>query len=62
MNGKVIGIKTVICKKCGREFIPAPMHIFKDRHKYYCKWTCYNHRNDKTEEVKEDEEIIGNIQ
>lgn len=62
MNEKVIGIRTATCRKCGKEFIPAPMHIFKDNGKYYCKWTCYNHRNDKPKEVTENEEIIENLQ
>lgn len=34
------------CAKCGKRFIPAPEHIFKAGSKYYCKWTCYLHRND----------------
>ena len=38
----------VKCEKCGKVFFPTPQHIFKDGKKYYCKWTCYNHRNDKT--------------
>ena len=38
------------CKKCGRTFIAAPQHVYKVGSKYYCSWTCYNHRNDK--EVK----------
>ena len=38
------------CPKCGRTFIAAPQHVFKVGGKYYCSWTCYNHRNDK--EVK----------
>lgn len=41
--------KTRICERCGREFVVAPSHIFKEGGKYYCKWTCYTHRNDKTE-------------
>lgn len=44
--------RTAKCKKCGKEFIPAPFHIYKDGGKYYyCSWTCFNHRKDK---VKED--------
>ena len=35
------------CKKCGRNFIPAPLHRYKEGSKYYCSWTCYLHRNDK---------------
>ncbi len=34
------------CKKCGKTFIPAYYHIFKDGKRFYCSWTCYNHRND----------------
>jgi hypothetical protein len=43
-------IRTVKCAKCGREFIPAPQHVFRAEWKWYCKWTCYNHRNDTKEE------------
>ena len=35
------------CKKCGKCFLPAPMHIYKVRQNYYCSWTCYLHRDDK---------------
>ena len=41
------------CKKCGKTFIPAPLHRYKDRGKYYCSWTCYLHRKDT--EVKTDD-------
>ncbi len=47
MNDKIIGIKEVVCKKCGQVFIPAPMHVFKEGKDYYCKWTCFNHRHDE---------------
>lgn len=45
-------IRTAICKKCGKEFIPAPLHIYKAGSKYYCSWTCYNHREDEPKEHK----------
>ena len=61
MSEKVFGIRTVICEKCGQEFIPAPFHRFKEGSKYYCKWTCFNHRNDEKKEVKENEKVIRNI-
>lgn len=48
IDGQII--RTAICAKCGREFIPAPQHVFKKNGRYYCKWTCYNHRNDKPKE------------
>ena len=48
--------RTVACERCGQMFIPAPQHIFKVGSKYYCKWTCYNHRNDK---IKEDESYVS---
>lgn len=35
------------CPKCGKIFIPAPMHIYHEYSKYYCSWTCYLHRKDK---------------
>jgi hypothetical protein len=34
------------CAKCGKTFIAAPYHIYKKGVKWYCSWTCYNHRND----------------
>lgn len=49
-------IRTTKCEKCGKVFVPAPFHVYKDGSKYYCKWTCFNHRKDKApEEVKENE-------
>lgn len=47
---KDIIIKEKVCATCGKTFIPAPQHIFVKNHKWYCKWTCYNHRNDKKPE------------
>lgn len=37
----------VKCPKCGKNFIPAPYHAYKEGEKLFCSWTCYNHRNDK---------------
>ena len=45
-------IKEKKCKKCGKNFVVAIEHRYKDGSKYYCSWTCYNHRNDKEEEQK----------
>lgn len=46
--------RLMTCRKCGKEFFPAPMHRFRKDEKWYCSWTCYNHRNDK-QEMREDE-------
>ena len=39
------------CSKCGKIFVPAPEHVYKDMYRnkkrIYCSWHCYNHRNDK---------------
>lgn len=43
------------CRKCGKKFIPAPLHRYKDKSKYYCSWTCYLHRNDKEVKMKNDQ-------
>lgn len=37
----------VICAKCGKKFIPAPQHAYRDEKGFYCSWTCFNHRKDK---------------
>ena len=42
------------CKKCGKIFIPAPMHVYHVGSKYYCSWPCYLHRDDT--EVKKDDQ------
>lgn len=60
-KGSIGYIRTVKCAKCGREFVPAPMHRFvierkhgeTTRKRWYCKWTCYNHRDDQ--EVRDNE-------
>ena len=39
-------MEEVICKKCGKIFVPAPQHMYRDGKGLYCSWTCYNHRND----------------
>ena len=43
------------CRKCGKIFIPAPMHIYVDNSKFYCSWTCYLHRKDTEVKKKNDE-------
>ena len=35
------------CGKCGKTFIMAVEHIYREGTKVYCSWTCYNHRHDK---------------
>ena len=49
------------CRKCGKKFIPAPMHAYREGSKYYCSWHCYNHRNDE-EAVKYDQRTTETIQ
>lgn len=34
------------CPKCGKMFIPAPQHAHVDNKGFYCKPTCWLHRND----------------
>ena len=43
------------CAYCGKIFIPTFHYRFVDKKKrFYCKWTCYNHRAEKyPEESKE---------
>lgn len=35
------------CAKCGKKFVPAVNHIYRKGKKWYCSWTCYNHRHDE---------------
>ncbi len=47
----------VCCRKCGKIFVPAPQHIYRDRYGYYCSWTCYNHRKEVAQKKKLTREI-----
>lgn len=47
--------ETKKCAKCGKKFYPAPQHVFKENSKWYCTWTCYNHRKDKKKKEKKNE-------
>lgn len=41
------------CERCGKEFIPAPQHVYKgfaehyDTEEVYCSWSCFNQRDDE---------------
>ena len=47
------GIFECHCASCDKVFIPAAMHIYKerdfynDRDKFYCSFSCFNKRNDR---------------
>lgn len=30
------------CPMCGKKFIAAPMLVYKDGHKKFCSYTCFN--------------------
>ncbi len=44
----VCNITERTCPMCGRNFIPAPLHVYMERYTRvaYCSYHCYNHRND----------------
>jgi hypothetical protein len=44
-------LREEICPKCGKLFIPAPEHIFREDGRSWCKWTCWNHRREKPKRV-----------
>lgn len=41
-----------ICPICGKEFFPIAEHAYKKqmhgRYRYYCSWTCLNHKTEET--------------
>lgn len=45
-------ITSSTCPRCGKQFCPAPYHIYEDTHGVYCSWTCFNHRNDNRPKVR----------
>ncbi len=43
------------CAKCGKVFLAAPEHIYRDKGKseWYCTWKCFNHKDDeKNKKIK----------
>ena len=44
------GIEEERCPICGRLFVPAVYHTYKDSKGYYCSYTCYNRREQAIEE------------
>lgn len=41
-----------VCPECGKVFLPAALHIYKDGKKVFCKWSCYNSYLNKKEQLK----------
>jgi len=44
------------CKRCGREFIPAPCHVFRIGADFFCGYTCHLHEMTEREEQKRKKE------
>jgi hypothetical protein len=40
-------VQDVVCAKCKKIFVPAAYHVYTENHRFYCSWTCYNHRKEK---------------
>lgn len=51
-----MGIREKKCAKCGKLFISAPQHIYREKSKWFCSWTCYNHRNNEIEKENYNEQ------
>ena len=34
------------CPLCGKKFVPAPQHALRDARGFYCKPTCFLHRDE----------------
>ena len=41
-----------ICARCGKSFLPAVYHIYKDNKGIYCSWTCYNRKEERIRRSK----------
>lgn len=37
-----IGFRLYICAECGKHFIPAPEHAYKNKNGMFCSWHCNN--------------------
>ena len=50
--GETMNLIDRICPICGKNFIPAPLHIYKVQEKetlVFCSYTCWNKYLDKHE-------------
>ena len=45
-------IVEMFCSKCGKNFIPAPEHLYRDRRGWYCSYTCWIHSDDGKKQGK----------
>lgn len=45
-------ILTEKCKRCGREFVPAPCHVYRIGADLFCGYTCHLHEVSEREEAK----------
>lgn len=54
--------REVVCKRCGKTFIPTYGWVYKEYDKYYCSFPCYNHRNDDKPQIpiKESDKVRVN--
>ena len=34
------------CPVCGKHFVRAAKHLYKEGKACYCSWSCFNHRDD----------------
>lgn len=48
------------CEKCGKEFFPTSMHVYKDYKGMYCSWSCYTHRKDNLRYTRKKVEALEN--
>ena len=44
-------MKEVKCPQCGKNHIPAAQHAMTENGKFWCKPTCWIHRNDGKKKV-----------
>jgi hypothetical protein len=45
-----IGFRLYICAECGKHFIPAPEHAYKNKNGMFCSWHCNNANQKKIDD------------
>ena len=45
-------MRDMLCSKCGKNFVPAAQHLYRDEENFYCSWTCFNHKDDRVHTKK----------
>lgn len=56
MSNGVLGVE--VCPVCGKEYVPAPQHVYKVKHRLVCSWGCLR-KAEKEAEARKVKRVRG---